>query len=147
MDCISANQLWLGHAGDGCDALAIYEKGIEAVMQLAAEEPAAVLPREIASFRIPLLDGGGNDYRRLRTAVWLLSELLLAEVPTLVCCSAGASRSPAIAAFSLARLRNQSPKEALKFIREQRPTDVSPGLWNELLTCFGESEQRHGTAP
>ncbi|MEW4488169.1 protein tyrosine phosphatase [Thalassoglobus sp. JC818] len=138
MDFIASHSLWIGHAGDGRNVRAICNRGIEAVLQLATEEPSLVLPREILQFRIPIFDGEGNERSRLRLAVKVLSHLIESRVPTLVCCSARASRSPAIAALAIAQLEKRTPQESLKFIREHHPTDVSPGLWNELLTCFTE---------
>ncbi|MEZ6124640.1 MAG: dual specificity protein phosphatase [Planctomycetaceae bacterium] len=133
MNCIASYSLWIGHAGDGRDVSKICRLGIQAVLQVAGEEPVLQLPRDILSFRIPFLDGPGNELSHLRLAVSLLSNLLRANIPTLVCCSAGASRSPTIAAFAIAQIELRTPQECLMFVRNHHPTDVSPGFWNELL--------------
>src|SRR5688572_25242166 len=39
--------LWLGHAGDGRDYRRLLDAGIQAIVQLAAEEPALSPPREL----------------------------------------------------------------------------------------------------
>ena len=125
--------LWLGHAGDCHDIGRLSDIGIEAVVQLATEEPQAHLPRNILLLRIPLHDGAGNRAAILRLAVESVASLLRDQIPTLVCCSAGASRSPAIAACALAVVQKTSPSECLERVYDFRKTDVSPGLWRDLL--------------
>ncbi len=111
--------------------------GIEAVVQLALEEPALQPPRELLFCRFPLLDGPGNDARTLSLAVTTVAGLLERRVPTLVCCGAGVSRSPALAAAALALARRQTPEECLRRVAEHHPCDVTPGLWNEVLHVLG----------
>ncbi len=41
------NQLWIGNAGDGRNAEHLLQKGIVAVINLAAEEPSPHLPRSV----------------------------------------------------------------------------------------------------
>lgn len=136
---IDPEYLWIGHAGDGQNVKIHCEQGIEAIVQLATEEPIPQLPREMLLFRVPILDGTGNEPARLGLAIELLSRLLILQTPTLVCCSAGASRSPAVAAFALAKSKGGSPLERLQQISQQHPTNVSPGLWTELLTCHEQN--------
>ncbi len=133
MDRIKPFPLWLGHAGDCQDIARLSDLGIEAVVQLAVEEPQAPLPRDILLVRVPLLDGTGNRAALLRLAVQSVAGLLKDRIPTLVCCSAGASRSPAIAACALAIIQKKSPAECLELVYDFRKTDVSPGLWQDLL--------------
>ena len=120
--------LWLGHAGDGTDIRAITDAGIEAVLQLAIEEPPLRLPRELIYFRVPILDGASNNHETLRLAADLAVRVLKQQVPTLICCSAGASRSPAIAACAISIVENKSPAECLDLVHGYHSTDVSPGL-------------------
>jgi protein-tyrosine phosphatase len=125
--------LWLGHAGDCRDVARLGDSGIEAVVQLAVEEPPAGLPRGLLLLRIPLHDGAGNRAALLRLAVESVAGLLRDHIPTLVCCGAGASRSPAVAALALAVVQRKTPHECLQLICDFRKTDVSPGLWQDLL--------------
>lgn len=125
--------LWLGHIGDCRRIERLADVGIEAVVQLAIEEPLADLPRDFLVFRIPLHDGVGNRRARLRLAMDTVAGLLRSETPTLVSCSAGASRSPAVASCALSLVQNKTPNECLRFVGEFRKTDVSPGLWQDLL--------------
>jgi hypothetical protein len=129
---VPGSLLWIGHAGDGRDAQRLLGEGIEAVVQLAAEEPPLGLPRDLVVCRIPLLDGADNDRERLQFAVRTVGWLLAGEVPTLVCCSAGLSRSPAVVAAALARLRSCDPERCLGELAAVGPLDVSPGLWMQL---------------
>src|SRR5262245_40177100 len=124
--------LWLGHAGDARDVRKVLDAGILAVVDLALEEPPAHLTRELAYFRIPLIDGAGNPPWLLRAAVDTVAMLLRSSTPTLVCCSAGMNRSPAIAAATLSLVSGQSSAVCLANIAKTVPCDVSPGLWREV---------------
>lgn len=129
---LTSHPLWIGHAGDGRDAGRLLELGIQAVVQLAVEEPPLRLPRELIVCRVPLLDGGENVQANLRLAVGVVQSLIISETPTLVCCSAGLSRSPAIVAAALARRRGTSPQACLAELAGQHPLDVSPAFWRQL---------------
>jgi hypothetical protein len=130
---ISPFPLWIGHADDGRDRVQLAEFGIEAVVQLAAEEPPLVPLRELIYCRVPLLDGVGNPPGRLHLAIGTVAELLGRGVPTLVCCGNGLSRAPVIAAAALARRHGASPGEWLMRIIATHPADVSPGFWDEVV--------------
>jgi protein-tyrosine phosphatase len=124
--------LWLGHAGDGTDFRRIFELGIRAIVQLAVEEPPVRTPRELIFYRFPLLDGPGNDPGLLTLAFSSLATLVERRVPTLICCGAGLSRSPAVAAAALSLVLHTSPEECLRRVTEHHPADVTPGLWQEV---------------
>src|SRR5439155_17154973 len=111
------------------DLRLIYAEGICAVVDLALEEAPVVLPRELAYFRLPLVDGAGNTAWVLETAVTTTAQLLRAGIPTLVYCSNGMSRSPTIAAAAIAKVRGCSLSEAIAIILPSGGVDVSPGLW------------------
>jgi protein-tyrosine phosphatase len=136
MKQITPFPLWLGHAGDGRDFQRLAAAEIEAVVQVAAEEPAYLLPREIIYCRFPILDGRGNLPALLRTAIAAVIGLLENRLSTLICCGAGRSRSPAISAAALAICHQEPPSDWLKRIAEQHPTDVSPGLWQDILEAI-----------
>jgi protein-tyrosine phosphatase len=132
MHAIISQKLWIGNARDGRDTRMLFENQIGAVVDLAAEEPPAQLPRELIYFRIPLLDGSGNAPDRLKIAVIVVAAHLLSGVPQLVCCGAGLSRSPAIASFAMAQWNDKLPRECLQEIQSGKPVDVSPALWNDI---------------
>jgi len=135
MHPIEPYALWLGHAGEYQDPTKLFDLGIQAVVALAREELPAVLPRELLSFRIPLVDGSGNEPLHLKLAVELVSSLIAARVPTLVYCGAGMSRSPGIVACALARLQQREPSACLELLHHQVKTDVSTSFWRDLVAA------------
>lgn len=128
--------LWLGHVGDIRDLRGVLAAGIEAIVDLALNEPPAVVTRELVYCRFPLVDGAGNPPWLLRTTVETVAMLLRATTPTLVFCGAGMSRSPAVVAGAVARVRGCSPSEALALVSSTGPCDVSPGLWQEIVAAI-----------
>ena len=133
---ISPYPLWIGHGGEGHDFARILDLGIEAVVELAIEEKPAPTLRELIACRFPLIDGTGNRPELLMLAVQTVTSLIAAEVPTLVCCSAGLSRSPAVTAVALGQAHHVPPEVGLKWISQRHPGDVSPGLWAELVAIL-----------
>lgn len=129
---IQPHLLWLGHAGDSEDFRSLLDEGIGAIVQVAGEEPPLQPPRELLYFRIPLVDGPGNDRKHLYLATTTVANLLEKRVPTLVCCNAGMSRSPAIAAAALSMVYQEGLDDCLKQVAEHHPADVAPGFWEDV---------------
>jgi len=132
MNQILPYPLWIGHGGEGHDFQPIFAAGIEAVVELTAEEPAFPSIRDMITCRFPLHDGIGNRPELLVLAIRTVASLIESGIPTLVCCSGGESRSPAIVAASLALLHHEPVEECLKGVTRNHPSDVSPGLWREI---------------
>jgi hypothetical protein len=128
--------LWVGHAGAGRDFQPVFAAGIEALIQLAAEEPPSLPPREVVCCRIPLVDGGGNREPLLKLAIGTVATLLRLRIPTLVYCGAGLSRAPAVAAAALALIHGMSPVHCLERIAEHHHTDVSTALWHDITVLL-----------
>jgi hypothetical protein len=128
---IDGYPLWIGNARDARDVKAILDAGIEAVVDLAAEEPAATLSRELIYLRFPMIDGAGNPEWLLRTAFRAVHEFVQVGVPTLVACGAGMSRSPALVAVVVARIGARPIATVLGTL--PGTVDVSPGLLRELI--------------
>lgn len=133
MNQILSYPLWIGHGGEGHDFPTIFAAGIEAVIELAVEEPVSPSPRELIACRFPLHDGAGNRQAVLVLAIRTVATLIEAGIPTLVCCSGGMSRSPAVVAAALALVRHETPASCLKQVTFHHPSDVSPGLWKEIV--------------
>jgi len=129
---ILPHPLWIGHADDGRNYQQILEAGIQAIVQVAMDEPALQPPRELTYCRFPLIDGPGNERRLLYLAMVTVANLLEKNVPTLVCCSGGMSRSPVIAAAALAMVQQEKPDDCLRQIAEHHPHDVTAGLWIDV---------------
>jgi protein-tyrosine phosphatase len=136
MKQILPHSLWLGHAGEGGDFRQLFDNDIKALVLLAAEDPLPPAPREVIACRFPLLDGPGNRGDLLFLAISTLATLLKMHMPTLVCCSSGMSRSPAVAAAALAMIHQEAPEEWLKRVVEHHPSDVSPGFWSEVTSVL-----------
>jgi protein-tyrosine phosphatase len=129
--------LYLGNALDARDLRRLYDLQIAAVIDLALEELPAQLGREIIYCRFPLIDGGGNPTWLLRAAVETTLGLLNQAVPTLVACSGGMSRSPAILAAALSIAQGRDPAECLVELVQGHPREVSPPLWADALRLVG----------
>jgi hypothetical protein len=112
--------------------------GVAVVVELAASEPMASLPRDLVRLRFPLTDGSGNPSWLLRLAVASVGSLILERVPTLVCCSAGMSRSVGVTAAGLARAADRSFLESLKEVIGDGPADLSPALAVALREILGD---------
>ncbi|MBL4883737.1 MAG: dual specificity protein phosphatase family protein [Planctomycetaceae bacterium] len=134
------SSLWIGNAFGARNLTGVYELEIEAIVDLAIEEPPVSLSRDLVYCRIPIVDGAGNSTGRIRFAVDSVIKLITLGIPTLVACSAGLSRSPAIVAASLAVHENIDIRKSLANITESGPCDVHPGLLLDIekMLC-GES--------
>jgi protein-tyrosine phosphatase len=140
MNEILPHQLWLGHTGEARNFRGLFAAGIRALVELAVEEAPAQAPRELILCRFPLVDGAGNDADLLALATNTLVGLLERRIPTLVSCSMGLSRGPALAAAALARMHHEPPEKWLAFVAERHPSDVSTSLWAELVSFLASSE-------
>lgn len=116
----------------------LYDLGITALVDLAVEELQAHLTRDLMYCRFPLVDGAGNSPEVLSAAIETTASLIQKQVPTLVTCAAGMSRSPAIIAAALALVHDDSPEDCLQRLITGQPHDVSPSLWGEIKSVCGE---------
>ena len=132
MNQIPPHQVWIGHQGEGSDFRKVFDQGIKALVHLAREELPPQPPRELILCHFPLLDGGGNHSDLLALAIRTTARLLRMHVPTLVFCSAGESRAPAVAAAALTLAFGGTAEDNLQQIVRHHPSDVSPGLWQEV---------------
>ncbi len=124
--------LWLGNASDARDRFQLFHHEITAVIDLAMEEPPATTGHEMVYGRFPLVDGTENPKWMLQAAIDLTVSLLRANVPTLVSCGAGMSRSPVIAAAALVKLGRPSIEEALTYLANYGRCDVSMALLHDI---------------
>jgi predicted protein tyrosine phosphatase len=131
---IEPGRLWIGNAVEARDLRRVLDLGVQAIVDLAMQELPLPVTRELVYLRIPIVDGG-NDAWRLAIAIDAVVKLLRSEIPTLVFCSAGMSRSPAIVAAALSLVRCRPADEVLQEIAAQMPHDVSPLLWRDALAA------------
>ncbi len=132
---ILPNQLWLGNAMDGRDSRALYNANIAAIVDLALEQLPCKPNREIVYCRFPLIDGFGNEPALISAAISATASLIRLGVPTLVCCSAGRSRSPAIVAAALALVHGDEIDSCLRRLVAEAPHDISPALWADVTSA------------
>lgn len=132
MQSVYRDQLWIGHAGDAREPRGLFAAGVEAVVDVAYEEPPAALPRGLIYCRFPLNDGGNNREPILALALQTIVDLLTARLPTLVACSAGLSRSPALAAVALGAHLGRPPHELLEEFAARRTLEVHPLFWEAV---------------
>src|SRR5262249_36568436 len=115
------------------NAALLIEQDFNVVIDLALNEPPAVLPRDFVYLRFPIVDGGGNDQDILAAAIKTIVLLMeLGEFKIAVCCGAGLSRSPGIAAAAIAMARNQDAEQTLAELALQMRCDVSSTLWSDI---------------
>ncbi len=123
------DQLYIGDAISARDLKQVYDHQFAAVLDLAANEPPAVLGRDIIYCRFPLSDDGSNRDSLVAAAIETLCSLLRREYRVLVACSAGMSRSPMIAAAAVSIVSGKSLDASLAQIVASVPHDVSPALY------------------
>jgi hypothetical protein len=120
--------LWLGHVGDIRDLATVLSTGIQAVVDLALNEPPARVTRELVYCRFPILDGADNPPWLLRAAIDAVANLLRLGTPALIFCANGMSRTPIVAAGAIAQLRGCPLAQAVDLTAHTGPADLSPGL-------------------
>jgi protein-tyrosine phosphatase len=130
---IDGHPLWIGTARDARDTKSVLDAGIEAVVDLALMCPPVQPTRELVYLRLPLVDGGGNPPWLICAAVHAVEGLVRLQVPTLVACDGGMSRSVVIAAAALwFQTRDLSADDTLRRVTANGPADVHPALWADV---------------
>lgn len=129
---VLANELWVGNAHDLRPWRAELSNQVAAVVDLAVNEPPAQPPRDFTYIRIPLVDSAENGAAAFRLALQTVVTLLREGVRTLVCCSAGLSRSPSISCGAAAVYFGEDPDRVLKEHFRELPHDIAPGLWERI---------------
>jgi hypothetical protein len=132
MNRIVPYALWIGHAGEGRDFRKVFDTGVKAIVQVAAEEPPPQPPRGLICCHFPLLDGTGNPPEVLSLAITTVAALLKRHIPTMVSCGGGVSRAPAVVAAALSLVHQETPETCLRQVTEHHPSDVSPALWSDV---------------
>ena len=135
---IYSDCLLIGNAMDARDLRLLYDNHVSAVVDLAVNEAPAQLARDMIYCRIPIIDGDGNSEAILETAIRSLVTLVHKGIRTLVVCSAGMSRSPAISAAAIAIVTGRSPDDCLAAIVTDAPHDVSPILWSRVKSVYNQ---------
>jgi hypothetical protein len=135
---IHPGRLFIGNAIDARNLRLLYDNRIAAVVDLAVNEPPAQLARDLIYCRIPINDGGGNRNTIVATAIRCVANLIECDIRTMVACSAGMSRSVAIAAVAIAMATGREPDDCLASIATDAPHDVSPTLWSCVKSVYNQ---------
>ena len=143
---IIPNVLWIGNALDARDVKGVLAAGIGVVIDLAMEEPPIQFPRDVVYCRFPMLDGEGNSPELLRSIIDTTANFVSANQPTLVACSGGMSRSPAIVSAVMAKVQAIELDAAVERITATGPCDFSPRLWNDV-SRLGEQMPKPPSTP
>ncbi len=143
---ITGHLLWLGNPSDAVNVRSIIDAGIEAVVEVADNEPFALLPREIVRCRFPLSDGGDNPAWLLRLAADTVAAFVRSRIPAIVCCSGGMNRSVCIAAAGLTVASGMELDASLVAVIGNGPADVSPRFLAQsrevIAGPFSQTEER-----
>jgi len=134
--------LWVGNAAEARNVVGVLERGIAAVLDLAAGEMPIQVPRDLVYCRFPMVDRSGNDLAVLKAAIDTTATILSSRMVALVACGVGMSRAIAVAAAAVAKLENVDLDVALKRLALAGPHDVSPGFWADVRqVAIEESEE------
>jgi protein-tyrosine phosphatase len=117
--------LYIGGLTDAGRPKLLNTREITAVLKLTHSPPETPYPDAVTVADHPLIDGPQDDLEKFREAVDRLITLLERSETVLVHCSAGSSRSGAIAATALARMDGTDIETALARIQDKKP-DVEP---------------------
>lgn len=121
--------LWIGSAPSSLQVAALVSAGIDAVVDLRAEDDAvrAGWPDGVTVEIVPLVDHRTPSLEALRAAAAAVSELMGAGRTVLVHCHAGVERAPTVACAALV-LQGWRLEDAYRRITERRdsaaPTDA-----------------------
>lgn len=137
-------RLWIGNAMDARNPKHLIDLGVSAIVDLAYEESPAQLPRQLVYCRFPLNDGGGNEPKVLTQVLQTTVNLVHNEIPTLIACSAGMSRSPTIAAFTMALHGNDDPRKWIAKIGDLRSLELKAELWADIEMAYDTINRKQG---
>jgi atypical dual specificity phosphatase len=114
-----ASGLFVGTVDDAGDGSLLRDHGVTVVVSLTHGGPDGGYPDGVTVVDVPMKDGPRNDRGAVDRAVTAVSSRL-DDHGLLVHCSAGASRSPAVAATALALHEGIGLDDAFRRIRARR---------------------------
>ncbi len=124
MDRIADN-LFVGAMEDAGDGTSIQTHKITTIVSLTYGDPDRGYPPGIDVTKLPMKDGPQNDRETFERAVRATLENLRSGERVLIHCSAGASRSVAVAAAAIGIQQGCDIDRAFEMVAEQR-TETSP---------------------
>jgi len=114
-----ASGLFVGTAADAGDGASLRRHGVTVVVSLTHRDPDGGYPDGVIVVDEPMVDGPQNDPETFDRAVTAVTSRL-DEGGVFVHCSAGASRSPAVAATALALSEGMGLDDAFRQVAARR---------------------------
>jgi atypical dual specificity phosphatase len=126
-------RLYVGTDDDADDAATLRDGGITTVVSLTHRSPERTVA-DVTVVERPMLDGPQNGRGAFAEAVSAARTALEGGETVLVHCSAGASRSPAVAAATLALHEDRSLEDAFEQVAARRPAaDPHPAMIRQAV--------------
>jgi len=131
---IGPTEIYIGNSNDARDIDHLRRLGIRSVLNVAKDLEDPWFHGDHRCWKVPLLDGPGNEVYRYIIALQIMTTLLSAGDKVLLHCAAGASRSPAIACGVLVLLKVAPTLEAaLVIVNQSREgVNIQSGHWDPL---------------
>jgi len=133
-----ADGLYVGGIGAASEESALHDAGIEVVVGLTHDPPAGGYPDAVRVVREPMVDGPRNEAPAFERAVEATRDALTSDERALVHCSAGSSRSVAVAAAALTEATDRDLEAAFGQVVDRRPpADPHPALVRRAAGYLG----------
>lgn len=130
--------LYVGDIRDASNTKQYYRYEIDAAVKLSHKAPDGGYLDHVEVHDHSMIDGPQNDQGSMTEAVRATADLLSKGETVFVHCSAGASRSPSVAAAALAVLKGVDVQEAGEQVRDARQIQVHPDVWENAQRAVEE---------
>lgn len=132
-----ADGLFVGSIEAAGDEALLSDRGVETVVSLTHERPDGGVPPGVEAVAVPMRDGPRNERAAFERAVAAVRSRIDAGKTVLVHCSAGASRSPSVAATALALAEGVDLETAFDRTLDRRPAaDPHPALVRQAARVY-----------
>lgn len=115
-----ADGLYVGSIDDADNQSRLAEHRISVIVSLTHAEPETGFPSDVTVVRLPMMDGPQNDHQTFLRAVNETVTRWEAGDRVLVHCSAGASRSPAVAATVVSLSTDRTLESVFQQLKKRR---------------------------
>jgi protein-tyrosine phosphatase len=129
---ISNTNLFIGNVNDARDIDNLRNLEIRDVVNVAKDVEGPWFHGDFRNYKVPLLDGAGNEVYHYIMAAEIVLTLLDKNLKVLLHCAGGISRSPAIATICLVCMNKaNSLDEAFMIVKDSRSSsDIRPEHWS-----------------
>lgn len=128
---IADTDLYIGNGNDARDLLRQRSLDIRNVVNVAKDLEGPWFHGEFRNYKVPLLDGPGNEAYQYALGAHIVRTLLDQGKKVLLHCHGGVSRSPAVGAMALVLIgRAKNLQNAFDVIKASRKAaDINPAHW------------------